>query len=301
MKRSTKDVLYFYIGRENEPTLRVEQGEVFEVETQMNAGPWLDDHPQGEELRKKIISGNPSSGCIYINGAAPGDMLIVDVLDIELGQLGYTNFKGSTGAMPAWFGSSAIGAHSKVVKIQNEMIFWDENLRIPVQPMVGYVGVAPESERYHHGWGGFWGGNFDVQEITTGAKVYLPVFVPGALLHVGDMHAIQGDGEICGAGGIESEGIVKMSCTVAPKPASMTMPRIENETHIIAVGIAKPAEEAFRQALESLVLWIEEDYRIPRGEAFLLLGQVLEARCTQFVNPSFTYVAKIAKKYLRKR
>jgi acetamidase/formamidase len=134
--------------------------------------------------------------------------------------------------------------------------------------------------------------------VTTGATVHLPVYVPGALLHVGDMHAIQGDGEICGAGGIETEGVVRLSCSLAPKPGAMNYPRIENDTHIIATGIAKPAEDAFRLALENLILWMEESYSFERGEAFMLLAQVMEARCTQFVNPTFTYVAKIEKKYL---
>src|SRR5206468_2202262 len=149
-------------------------------------------------------------------------------------------------------------------------------------------------ERIANVWGGPWGGNFDVQEITTDATVYLKVNVPGALLHVGHMHAIQGDGEICGAGGIEASGKVRLRCTLMPAPAHFHWPRIENETHIMTVAMARPAEDAFRHALEALVLWLESDFGFSRGEAYLYLGQVLEARCTQFVNPTFTYVAKVA-------
>lgn len=299
MKRATKDVLYFEIGKDNSPTLHVKPGEEFEVETQMNAGPWLDNHPRGEELRKKLIGGNPSSGCIYVQGAKPGDMLTVYIGEIQLAEIGYTRFAGSNGAMPGWFGASGIGTHEKLVKIKDNKILWSDNLQIPTAPMLGYVGVAPASERHHNGWGGDWGGNLDVQEVTTGAKVYLPVKVPGALLHIGDMHAVQGDGEICGAGGIETEGVVKLCCELSPKPESMRLPRIENNTHIIAVAMARPAEDAFRAALEALILWIEEDYGLTRGEIYMLLGQVLQARCSQFVNPTFTYVAKVAKKYLK--
>jgi acetamidase/formamidase len=78
----------------------------------------------------------------------------------------------------------------------------------------------------------------------------------------------------------------------------MLGPRIESSTHIMTVGLARPAEDAFRHALENLVLWIETEYGIQRGEAYLLLAQVLEARATQFVNPTITYVAKVAKRYL---
>ena len=299
MKRATKETLYFEIGKDNLPTLTVDPGEEFEVETQMNRGPWIESHPQKEEFEARLTGPNPSSGCIYVNGAKPGQMLSVSIGPIELGPVGYTRFSGSTGAMPGRMGTSAIGYHAKVVQIENGMIRWNEKLSLPVRPMIGFVGVAPEEERHHHGWGGYWGGNFDIQEITTGATVHLPVFVPGALLHIGDMHAIQGDGEICGAGGIETEGVVRVTCSLHERPQSMDYPRIENETHIGAVGIDKPAEDAFRMALEHLLLWMEESYSFSRGEAYMLLAQVMEARCTQFVNPTFSYIAKIEKKYLQ--
>ena len=299
MKRATKDRLYFEIGRDNEPTLAIEPGESFEVETQMNAGPWLQQDPNGSELVKRLIGGNPSSGCIYINNAKPGDMVSVTIERITLGPLGFTHFAGNTGAMPAYLGTSALGEHSRIVAIEGNTIRWSDSLNLEARPMIGFIGVAPEKERYHHGWGGYWGGNFDIQEITTGATVHLPVFVPGALLHIGDMHAIQGDGEICGAGGIETEGIVQIRCTLNQKPEGMNFPRIENESHIIAVGIAKPAEDAFRLALERLIWWMEESFGFTHPDAFLLLGQVLSSRCTQFVNPTYSYIAKIAKHYLQ--
>lgn len=298
MKRAGKETLYFEIGKDNPTTLTVDPGEEFEIETQMNRGPWIDEHPDRERLQATITGPNPSSGCIVVKDAEPGQMLSVAIGQIDLASFGYTRFAGSTGAMPGRLGSSALGYQAKIVRIEEGMILWSEKLSIPVKPMIGYVGVAPENERHHNGWAGYWGGNLDIQEVTTGATVHLPVYVPGAHLQIGDMHAIQGDGEICGAGGIETEGIVRVTCTLGPKPGSMTYPRIENDTHIIAVGVDKPAEDAFRMALENLILWMEESYSFSRGEAYMLLAQVMEARCTQFVNPSYTYVAKIDKKYL---
>ena len=78
----------------------------------------------------------------------------------------------------------------------------------------------------------------------------------------------------------------------------MYWPRILNDTHIATAAMARPAEDAFRLALESMVLWLEEEYGMSRGEAYLYLGQVLEARCTQFVNPTFTYIAKVNRRFL---
>jgi amidase len=298
MQRATKDTLYFETGPDNEPTLRVTPGEEFEAETQINPGPWLDDHPDREVLQHKLRGGNPASGCIYIEGAMPGQVLSVHIGEIDLDPVGFTRYWGSTGAMPGWMGPSGVGEQQKVVQIRNRKVIWNDTLELPMAPMLGLVGVAMENTRWSNIWAGQLGGNMDIQEVTSGATVYLPVFVPGALLHIGDMHAIQGDGEICGAGGVEAGGRVKINCALASKPKNMTWPRITNQTHIITTAQARPAEDAFRLALVEMILWLEEEYGLSRGEAYLLLGQVLEARCTQFVNPTYTYICKVNRKYL---
>ncbi len=200
--------------------------------------------------------------------------------------------------MPGWLGPSGVGEQQKVVQIRDGNVIWNDTLKLPVVPMLGLVGVAMEYGKWPNVWAGPWGGNMDIQEITGGATVHLPISVPGALLHIGDMHTIQGDGEICGAGGIEAGGRVEIMCELNIKPKSMTWPRITNATHIITTAQAKPAEDAFRIALVEMILWLEEEYRLTRGEAFLLLGQVLEARCTQFVNPTYTYICKVNRRYL---
>ena len=323
MKRATKDVLYFETGRDNPATLRVEPGEEFEVETQMNRGPWLEDHPNGDALRDRLNdgarpvenmfgpdwslpwfvpaglpSGNPSSGCIYVEGAAPGDVLLVHIGEIDLDPVGYTNYPGNNGTLPGWFGTNGLGPGHKVVKIEDGLIYWSESLKLPARPMIGSIGLAPARERFHNGWAGYWGGNFDAQEVTSGATLMLGVNVEGALLHIGDMHAIQGDGEICGAGGIETSGRVRVKVELAPRPSSFYWPRLVNDGHIATLAMARPCEDAFRFALESLILWMEEDYGFSRIDAYLLLGQVLEARCTAVVNPTFTYITKVAKEFL---
>jgi acetamidase/formamidase len=298
MQRATTETLYFETGPDNPVTMRVRPGEEFEVQTQLNRGPWFDSHADGKRLEKLLRGGNPSSGCIWVEGAEPDMMLSVHIGSITLDPVGFTRFRGQTGAMPAWFDSSGVGPHHRIVHIENNVIHWDKRRKLAAKPMIGFVGVAPAFERIANIWGGTWGGNFDVQEITTGATVHLRVNVPGALLHVGDMHAIQGDGEICGAGGIEASGIVRLRIDLKPAPRNLKWPRIENATHIMAAAMARPCEDAFRHALEGLILWLEEEHGFSRGDAYLWLGQVLEARCTQFVNPTFTYVAKIAREHL---
>lgn len=298
MQLSTTDILYFETGPNNPCTMSVAPDEVFQVQTQLNRGPWFDLHPNGEVLREKLRGGNPSSGCIRVEGALPGQLLSVEIRDIKLDPIGFTNYRGNNGAMPGWMGVNGIGPHHKVVTIQNGKFRWDDRLELEVKPMVGFVGVSSEYETFANTWATRYGGNFDIQEITTGASVHLPVAVPGALLHIGDMHARQGDGEICGAGGIEASGVVQVRTRLSQLPSSMTWPRISNATHLGVATQARPAEDAFRLGLEEMVRWLVEDYGFSPGDAYLYLGQVLEARVTQFVNPTFTYFLKIDRKYL---
>ena len=323
MKKATTDVLYFETGRDNPVTLRVQAGEEFEVQTQLNRGPWLENHQDGQALKAKLYdyqdptpsmfsngwslpwylpqslpTGNPSSGCVYIEGAKPENVMHIHLDQITLDPLGFTNFKGNSGAAPGWFGPTSLGLQSRIVEIREGLILWSDKLSLPVRPMIGTIGAAPARERIANSWAGYWGGNMDVQEITSGATLILGVNVAGGLLHIGDMHAIQGDGEICSSGGVEASGLVRMNVELSARPKTFFWPRLINDTHIGVIAMARPLEDAFRYAIEGLVLWLEEDYHFSRGEAFLLLGQVLEARCTAIVNPTFTYIAKIAKEFL---
>ncbi|HWF54019.1 MAG TPA: acetamidase/formamidase family protein, partial [Solirubrobacteraceae bacterium] len=170
--------------------------------------------------------------------------------------------------------------------------------RLPVEPMVGVIGTAPLIEAVSTVDNGPHGGNLDVQEFTAGTTVYLPVFVDGALFALGDCHARQGDGELCGCGGIECRTYTTVTLDIASRPAAMRWPRFETDTHIGAVACARPLEDAFRLAVRELITWMVADYGFSQEDALLLLGQVAEARATQIVNPKFTYLAKVAKRWL---
>src|SRR5450756_2438824 len=128
MKRQGKEVLYFETGPDNQPTLRVEPGEEFEVETQVNRGLWPDGDPRSEELHARVRGGNPASGAIYVEGATPGQVLAVHIGAFDLDPLGYTQFGGSTGAMPGWLGGSGVGAHHKQVEIRDGLVHWSDRL-----------------------------------------------------------------------------------------------------------------------------------------------------------------------------
>ena len=300
MKYVSTEILYFETGPDNKPTLFTDPGEEIQIQTQMNKGAWINNHPDKDKLDKKIIGPNPVSGAIYINGAKPGDMLTVHIKNIELDNIGFTEFNRDNNLIPEWMYNKGIKYNHKTVEIKDGHIVWDDSLKIPVKPMVGFIGCAPKSIKKDNRWAGKWGGNFDIQEITIGSYVHLPVNVDGALLHIGDMHAIQGDGEICGSGGIESSGRVLIQCTVSKKPKSMTWPRITNKDYIMTTGQARPSDDAFKIALSEMLLWLEDAYGYDAEEAYMLLAQVLEARCTHYINPTFSYVAKLNRKFLKK-
>lgn len=298
MQIQKKDVLYGEFSRFNPVTMHVKSGEVFQVETELNSGSWLkkiDDiyHPSKVEIINSV------SGCIEIEGAKAGDMLKIDIIDINLNDLGYTGWDVNFNPFPDWIREKEWGTVTKTVKVEGGFVLWGNGVKIPVKPMIGIIATAPA-------WGcpttpdlGDFGGNMDVQEATIGNSLYLPVFVDGGHLMVGDVHAVQGDGEVCCGGGIEIASTVTLRTTVMTKPSSMRFPRFESDKWIATTGISGQMEEACRIAIRELVNWMTEDYGFTQPNALLLLGQVMEMRCTQIVDPKYTFLAKINKEYLK--
>ena len=281
------------------PKLTVRPGERFQIETELNNGDWLqheDDSPVGRAKAFPYV--NPATGPVYVEGARPGDALAVHIEAIDVWHLGYTAIVHGKNPFKNWIRGEEWGPQFRVVRIADGLVHWSERLTIPVQPMIGVIGTAPEIEAISNTDNGRHGGNLDVQEIGPGATVLLPVEVEGALLHIGDVHAVQGDGELCCGGGIETRSTVTLSVELRERPKAMTWPRIETPTHIATLGCARPLDDAFRIAVEEMVLWLEADYGLSQPEALMLLGQIAEARATQFVNPKYTYICKVDRRYL---
>lgn len=303
MRRATPEVIYSHTSAANAVTFTVEPGETFEVETVPNCGRTFDTHT-GERHPDAEGGINPSTGCIAVAGARPGQVAVVHVLNIDLHEWGYT-LLGGPGDGP--INSPVLGRLRredgwqrafKPVRTRNSFVEWSDALKILAAPMIGYVGVARPNEALHNGHNGEFGGNFDVQEITAGARVHLPVFCDDLLLHVGDVHAVQGDGEIDGAGGIETAAVLTLRVELADRPKSFRNPRIETDEFIATTGFSRPAERAFNIALEDLIAWLGEDFGHPPAEAHMLLAQAMEARATQFVNPLVTYICKLRRQFL---
>ena len=198
MQKATRDKVYTVHSKDNPPQITVESGETFIAETELCSGDWLQS---AEDVWSpdKGFGPNPAV-CIAVKGAKPGDVLAVRIDDVRPAELGYTGFAVGWTPFPDGIRRKEWGVVEKTVHIRDGHVEWGEK-RIPIAPMIGTLGVAPAREVFSNSWPGLHGANMYIQEVTTGATVYLPVQVDDALLHVGDMHAVQGDGEInCGGG-----------------------------------------------------------------------------------------------------
>jgi amidase len=162
--------------------------------------------------------------------------------------------------------------------------------------MIGTIGTTPAIECPLSSASGRHGGNFDTPEICPGSTVYLPVNVPGALLALGDCHALQGDGEI---GSVEIRSTVTMSCEVLKgRSPHMTWPRIETSDMLVTVAFASPLEEALNLAVRDMILWITERSSMSKHEAYLLLGIEGHVRPGNAQVRSFSMRCLFPKKYL---
>jgi amidase len=228
-------------------------------------------------------------------------MVVFEVINVGVHGLGYTALWPGIGIFPDWCRRKEFGIQNRNVRVEDGVVHWSDTLKLEAKPMIGVIGVAPVAGGMLTIDNGTHGGNLDIQEVTNGNRVMFPVFHEGAYLYFGDVHALQGDAECNGMGAIEIRGHLRVKVDLAPAPKRMTWPRIETPTHICTTGCARPLDDALRIAFEEMVYWLEEEYKIPGPEAYMLLGQIAEARCTQMVNPKYTYICKVNKKYLPRR
>ena len=261
---------------------------------------------------KSVAMGpNPQTGPFYIEGAEPGDMLVVTLEKIETNRA--MAYSGSL-LSPYATTPQAIGARTdrearrltwtidkaKGVARLDQVEVQPGGLELPLRPMLGCVGVAPRGkEAIATSTPGAWGGNMDYASMNAGVKLMLPVNEPGALLFLGDGHARQGEGEVAGTG-LETSMDVEFTVDLVKKK-NIGWPRLENETHVMVLGSARPLLEAFQIATAELQRWLMTDYGMTERGAQAFMGQATEYEVANVVDPSFTVVAKIRKTMLPRR
>ena len=300
MQHITRDKLTPVFDRRLPPVAHVAPGEVFVIETEDSRGgrTRVPEHTTPEYLlamRKKGYYGNPVTGPIFVAGAKPGDTLAVHILEQKCDTLGYMGYWPFLFHLEDYFPQPA----TTLVEIRDGHVIFADDISIPVRPVIGTIGVAPAMEAILSGSMGSHCGNVDVQEIAAGSTVYLPVFVEGALLCLGDCHAIQSDGEI---GSVEMRSEVTVRCEViSGRGPDMAAPRVETADTLVTIGIATPLEEAARLALREMLCWIGELTGMSKHEAYLLAGCVGDWRPGQAQVPKYSMRCIFPKAYLRER
>ena len=300
MKIAKRDKVYNVISKDNIPALTVEENEIFKVETELNGGTWLNSI---NDLWDPSKSKGPNlTTVIKVENAHVGDTLAVEILDIEPDILGYTGFAGWRNKLSQLIYPNNWDVVTKTVEIKDGLINWSNNLKIAIKPMIGTIATASKNEIQSNMFAYLNGGNMDVQEISRGTTIYLPINVEGALLHVGDCHAIMGDGEIPHGGAIECKAVCTLRVKLLKGYKAHKWIRLENDDYIMTIANNDKIKDSFCESCHELIDWMVDDYNFNPKEAYLLLGQVLEARCTMLHGddcPFSPYICKINKKYLK--
>lgn len=292
MKRIPLERLRYEFNRFDEPVCRIASGERLIVESQDAFSGQIRTEDDRRD-KSKVPYSNPVNGPIFIEGAERGDSLAVTIHSIRptLGKC-FTRTSDPR-QLTEWLGGDCPhGTH--VCEISDGVIHWSEKVKIPYTPMLGCIGTAPDCGVPTTNPAGPHGGNMDIVETAPGATLYLPVFVPGALLYLGDAHAAMGHGELS-ASGLEMPAETEVTVELR-KGRAIPGPRIETPEEIVAISSAAPMERAIAQAYSWLILWMESDYGWNRWKAFDLLTHTGQLSIGYYASGALG--AKVAKRYL---
>lgn len=281
MQQLGDERVLFAFARDLEPALTVESGETVRIRTKDCFGNQVRTSEDAlDEIDWDAI--NPATGPVFVKGARPGGALKVVIENIELDD----QTASCTGKDEGVCGDRFDAWSTRLCVIKNDELVWNDKLSIPLNPMIGVIGVAPAGDPVNCGTPGSHGGNMDNTAITTGATLYFPVAVEGALFGCGDMHAAMGDGEIS-VSGAEVAGYATVTLTALPD-LHVTDPIIENETHLGIIASAESLDAAADRAVHEMVDLLHDRTGTPQDELVMLLSLVADVQVCQMVDPEKT-------------
>jgi len=290
-----------------DPVLRIADGDTVVTTT-------ADAHGQDRDMATVADPPNPQTGPFYVEGAEPGDTLVLTLDRLAPNRTyGYTRTMVAPNVVdPAyvpelpwpppgemrrgeWYVDAAAGT-ATLIAPETKL----GRLALPLDPMLGCFGVAPaRGQAISSATSAEHGGNMDYRGFRAGVKVYLPVFMPGALVFVGDGHAVQGDGEIVGTG-IEISFDVQFTARLI-KGLKINWPRGEDAGYIFTIGNARPLDQGVQHATTEMLRWLIDGYGLDPIGASTLLGQCVEYALGNIYDPAYTMVCKLAKRWLPSR
>ncbi|RXI97773.1 acetamidase [Anaerobacillus alkaliphilus] len=278
-KLSCQSVIYDF-NKKHSPILTVSSGTTIEISTY----DCFENQIQSEEMAIAELDWNrvnPATGPIFVEGAEVGDVLKVKIEKLEIGEQGVMVVGPNLGVMGHRFSEMK----SKIIPIREGKAIFNE-LVLPLNPMIGVIGVAPAREGVSCGTPGAHGGNMDNKMVKEGAILYFPVFVTGALFGLGDFHAAMGDGEIS-VSGIEVEGKATVTLEVI-KGESLEQPMLENSEVITQIASAETLDAAAKLATELMVDRIVSKTNMSVEEVTMLMSAVGQIEISQIVDPLIT-------------
>lgn len=280
MEKLSCETVIYHFSKEHTPVKRVSSGTTIEISTY----DCFENQIQSEETAIAAIDWdrvNPATGPIYVEEAQVGDILKVKIEKIEIGEQGVMVVGPNLGVMGHRFSEMK----SKIIPIKNGKALFNE-LLIPLNPMIGVIGVAPAEGAISCGTPGAHGGNMDNKMVAQGATLYFPVFVEGALFSLGDFHAAMGDGEIS-VSGIEIPGKATVTLEVV-KGKSIAHPMLENNEVVTQIASAETLDAAAKLATELMVDQMVAASSMSVEDVTMLMSAVGQVEVCQIVDPLIT-------------
>ncbi|MHA1837838.1 MAG: acetamidase/formamidase family protein [Candidatus Heimdallarchaeota archaeon] len=275
--RVTQKDVVFKADKTNPPVLKIKSGDtvVFECRDAFNQ---VIQKPEDLPIDFDMDHINPATGPVYVEGAEPGDTLEVHIEKIDLAK------QGSCCIIPnfGYIHEDYPDPWTRIIPIKDGYAVFSDKVKIPIDPFPGTIIVAPAEGSHGTLIPKEYGGNMDSKACRVGTIVYLPVFVEGALFGVGDVHAVQGDGEVCGtAVEIDADVTIKL---VVNKKKKIKRPQYETKDHFMTTAWGETTDDAAKIALRDMIDWLVAEKNLSREEAYALCSCTVDMRISQLVD-----------------
>ncbi|TAM85623.1 MAG: acetamidase [Candidimonas sp.] len=296
---------HYTVGPYSKPVMEIEPGDRVVVETR--------DAFDGKIVNESDIPSqvlhvpflNPQNGPIMVKGAEKGDVLAVYIESMRpRGDDPHgiccliPEFGGLTGTIYTATLNEPLPEKVRLIRLDDQHVYWSERNVFDYRPHIGTLGVSPEIDSVNSLTPDQHGGNMDLPDMGPGSITYLPVRSPGGRLFIGDAHASQGDGEVCGTA-VEHASVTTIRVDLI-KRWPIDWPRLENADMIMSIGSARPLEDAARIAYRELIRWMVADYGYDQFDAYMMLSMCGKARLGNFVDPKYTIGAAALKNIIER-
>ena len=272
---------HFVFGPNIHPAMSASRSETIRLDTQDCYQGLITEDP-ATHLQIQQAKQIPVTGPVYVEGADVGDVLCVHIQNINLSTTGVFAIRPQAGII----GQDIRDQVVRVLPIKSNGLMLNKSISVPLQPVVGVIGVAPRHGDIATVYPGRHGGNMDTLEITTGARVYLPVQVKGALLSIGDVKASMGDGQIAGSG-VETAAEITVRVDTLPG-GKFSWPRVETKDAWVTITSASSVDQASRLAVSEMIRWLGQEKGLDFETAYMLVSISGALHISQWDNPLIT-------------